>query len=194
MKKIILSLFFITFVTALYSEKSYRILSRGAVRDNSTNLIWTRCPLTDGDQPIYDFQCDGGKKLYSWSEAVDVCKNLVFEGRSDWRLPNITELQSIVFSYHYVTGEAYYSQVSDKVFPNTISKSNIFDSCTSDTCYLHYWSSTPALIKSGSVDMAWTINFCYGDTFRDIIYLKDWGGNNITDKPKKKAVRCVAGP
>ncbi len=194
MKKIVLALFFITLVTALYSQKSYRILSRGSVRDNSTNLIWTRCPLTDGDQPIYDFQCKGEKKLYSWTEAVDVCQKLVFEGRSDWRLPNLAELQSIVFNYHYATGDEYYSQVSEAVFPNAISKTDIYDSCTSDICYIHYWSSTPAQVVSGSVSMVWAINFSYGNAFRDILYLKDGSGTFILDKPKKKVVRCIAGP
>lgn len=189
MKKIILSLFFLTLVTALYSEKSYSILSRGLVRDNSTNLFWTRCSLSTGDTPIYDFQCKGEKKLYSWSEAVDVCRNLVYEGRSDWRLPNIAELQSIVFNYHYATGEENYSQVSEQVFPNTVAKANIYDTCTSDTCVLHFWSSTPAQVSSGSVTMAWAINFTFGNVLRDVLYFQ-----SSADKPKKKAVRCVAGP
>lgn len=191
MKKIILSLIFLAIVTAVYSQKSYRILSRGLVRDNSTNLIWTRCPLTTDDRPVYDFQCRGEKKLYSWTEAIDICGNLVHEGRSDWRLPNIKELQSIVFYHHYITGEENYSQVSEAVFPNTVEKGDIGYLCSEDTdnpenmknrCVLHYWSSTPAGKGfDGIINMSWTLNFNNGVVQKDIA-------------EKYKSVRCVAGP
>lgn len=191
MKKIIVALFCVSVVTAVYSEKSYRIMSRGMVRDNSTNLVWTRCPLTNDDKPVYDFQCRGEKKLYSWNEALEACNNLVHEGRSDWRLPNISELQSIVFYYHYITGEENYSQVSEAVFPNSIEKEDITYLCNADTdnpenmknrCVLHYWSSTPAGIGfDGVTPLSWSLNFNNGVVQRDI-------------SSKFKSVRCVAGP
>jgi len=184
MKKIIFTLVLITLFTTLYSEKSYRVLSRGLVRDNSTNLIWTRCPLTLNDAPAYNFQCNKEKKLYTWLEAVNVCKNLVHEGRSDWRLPSISELQSIIYYYHYVTGETNISQVIEEVFPNTITESDItndFSSelqsyCASDKCHIHYWSSTS--VNSGS---SWAVNFSSGVSQWDTV-------------SKYKSVRCVAGP
>jgi len=184
MKEIIFVLLFLVVVTAVYSAKSYRILSRGSVLDNSTSLVWTRCPLTTDDKPIYDFQCRGEKKLYTWNEAVDVCSNLVHEGRSDWRLPNINELQSIVYYYHYVTGSENYSQISEQVFPNTITESDLKIDysaswnayCFSNSCHLHYWSSTP--LNSAA---SWSLNFNLGAVQWDTI-------------AKQKSVRCVAGP
>ncbi len=144
------SLLFIVSVSVVYSEKSFRVLSRGSVRDNSTNLIWTRCPLSEGDKPIYDFHCKGEKKLYTWNEAVDACRNLFHEGRAGWRLPSVKEMQTIVFYYHYVTGDQNSSQVVEQVFPASISPGDIQSDysafwqsyCVSNTCHLHYWTST----------------------------------------------------
>ena len=204
MKRIIFLLIFISAVSALYALKSYTVMSRGIVRDNSTGLYWTRCPLTNGDVPIYDFQCDGSKKLYTWAEAVEACNKLVHEGRSDWRLPSVKELESIVFHYHYVTGELNYSQVVESVFPNAVTLVEIAsdyyegtflgvpyeaycDTAKDGNCYEHYWSSTS--LNAGAVLV---VNFYSGGT--------QWDAKTYTDsetsetKYKYKSVRCVAGP
>ena len=180
MKKIILILLFISFTTALFSNKSYRILSRGVVRDNSTNLLWTRCSLSDNDNPIYDFNCDGTRKEYSWDEAVDVCKNLVFENRSDWRLPSIRELQSIMFFHHYSTGSTNFSQLVERVFPSVVSS----EEYTNGFAVIHYWSSTP---YKYNLSNRWFVDMKYGNTgFSSQV--------NLFGLPVKKYVRCVAGP
>jgi len=184
LKKIILILTLIVIVTAAYSAKSYRVLSRGSVRDNSTMLIWIRCPLSTDNKPIYDYQCRGDKKLFTWNEAVDVCKNLEYEGRSDWRLPNINELQSIAFYYHYVTGDQNFSQTAEQVFPNAVTQGDIQNDysafwlsyCVSNKCRIHYWSST-----SINAAASWAMNFNNG--------VAQWDTNT-----KYKSVRCVAGP
>lgn len=183
MKKILFMLFFIVLVTAVYSEKSYRVLSRGLVRDNSTNLIWTRCPLSAEDKPMYDFQCKEDKKLYTWNEAVDVCRNLVHEGIGEWRLPSVRELQSILFYYHYVTGDQNTSQVVEQVFPDTVSSDDLqsdyhafWGYCAFNTCHIHYWSST-----SFNATTSWAVNFSSG-------------GIQMDTMVKYKSVRCVTGP
>lgn len=181
LKKIIFFLITITAFSALYGSKSYSILSRGLVRDNSTNLIWTRCPLTTNNKPIYDFQCIGEKKLFSWAEAIDVCENLNFEGRSDWRLPNIKELHSIVYYHHYITGSSSIGHVDETVFPNTVAPYDIEDtrrnSCDDDGfCYPHYWSST---LRNETLSFALDFNV---------------GGINLGNVIHFKSVRCVAGP
>lgn len=179
MKKIIFFLITITAFSTLYGSKSYSILSRGLVRDNSTKLIWTRCPLTTNNKPIYDFQCIGEKKLFTWAEAIDVCENLNFEGRSDWRLPNINELQSIAFYHHYVTGSSNISQVHESIFPTTVTEEDAakFWSCLlGNTCYTHYWSST---LKDDEFSLVVDFNT---------------GGISLGKIVHFKSVRCVAGP
>ncbi len=181
LKKIIFFLITITVSSILYGAKSYSILSRGLVKDNSTNLVWTRCPLSADNKPIYDFQCIGEKKLFTWEEAVDACENLNFEGRSDWRLPNINELQSIVYYHHYVTGSSSIGHVYEIVFPNTVAPKDVEEdrrkSCNEDgLCYPHYWSST---LKSENLSLAIDFNV---------------GGINLGNVIHFKAVRCVADP
>ena len=52
----------------------------GTVTDRATGLTWT--------------QRDAGKAM-PWKDALAYCENLAQAGKSDWRLPDIKELQSI---------------------------------------------------------------------------------------------------
>ncbi|MCL4180327.1 MAG: DUF1566 domain-containing protein [Verrucomicrobia bacterium] len=54
----------------------------GMVRDNLTGLMWTS-----------DANIDGPK---DWPSAVDFCQALDHGGYTDWRLPNIREMQSLI--------------------------------------------------------------------------------------------------
>ncbi len=180
MKRIISLLLLISCTTALFGDKSYRILSRGLVRDNSTGLIWTRCSLSENNLPIYDFNCKGIRKRYSWDDAVDVCRNLKFENRSDWRLPNIRELQSIMFFHHYSTGNENFSQVVESVFPSVVS----CDEYTDRLATIHYWSSTP---HKNNLNSRWFVDMKYGNSGFSSLY-------DLFGSPEKKYVFCVAGP
>ncbi len=51
------------------------------VTDQATTLIWHKD--------------DSGRTL-NWEDSLSYCENLTLAGRSDWRLPNAKELQSIV--------------------------------------------------------------------------------------------------
>jgi hypothetical protein len=185
MKKIVFFLILLSAVPLL-SEKIYRVLSRGSVLDKSTGLVWTRCPLSLDDKPIYDFNCKGEKNIYTLVEARSVCNKLVHEGRSDWRLPTIRELQSIVYYHHKPTEVSDFSQVVEQVFPGAVTQSDVdsdYDEswksyCVSDRCYQHYWSSTDFATNS---TIAWAINFYSGVVQWDL-------------SAKYKSVRCVAGP
>ncbi len=52
------------------------------VYDNLTGLIWTKNANIDG--------------FKQWASAISYCENLVYGGRSDWRLPNARELFSLI--------------------------------------------------------------------------------------------------
>ena len=56
------------------------------VTDNATGLMWMK---QNGEQSDGDYQ-------FTWAEALDYCENLTLAGYSDWRLPDVKELQSIV--------------------------------------------------------------------------------------------------
>jgi len=62
----------------------------GTVTDNVTGLMWQQSPDTDGDGDI-----DADDKL-SYDEAVARASTLKLGGYTDWRLPTIKELYSLI--------------------------------------------------------------------------------------------------
>jgi hypothetical protein len=61
-------------------------LSDGTVKDNLTGLEWVKAPHA----------LSGNTGTWVWSSAIDFCNNLLYAGHSDWRLPSIKELESLV--------------------------------------------------------------------------------------------------
>jgi hypothetical protein len=57
-------------------------LSGEVVTDNLTGLMWTK----NGNLP---------NGAMTWDQAIDYCNNLTLGGYSDWRLPNVNELESL---------------------------------------------------------------------------------------------------
>jgi len=72
----------------------------GTVTDRATGLMWQ--------------QSDDGRTKY-WADALSYCENLSLAGHTDWRLPNIKELQSIA-DYRYIPAidKKFFNISSDK--------------------------------------------------------------------------------
>jgi hypothetical protein len=104
--------------------------SSNIVTDSFTNLMW-QDNATDTNS------------TYNWSDAITYCEGLTLDSHSDWRLPNINELISII-KYDATTPAKF-----DSSFENNQSK--------------RYWSSTTSSFSTSSV---WTIDFSTGlDTY-----------------------------
>jgi len=117
---------------------------RSYSRDNSTYIV------TDETTGLmWQDDADAANIAKTWSEARTYCDNKTLGGYSDWRLPTIKELTTIV---DYGRSDP----AIDSVFENVQSSS--------------YWSSTT---YSDYTDYAWDINFLYG--YADYGYKK----NNI---------------
>ncbi len=71
----------------------------------------------------------------TWQDAIDYCEGLTFAGQSDWRLPNLIELTSLV-------DDTRYAPSISTVFQNTASS--------------YYWSSTTYV---GYTSYAWDVHF-----------------------------------
>lgn len=97
------------------------------VTDVNTGLSWQR---QDDEQ------------TKSWGDALTYCAGLALDGFSDWRLPSINELTSLV---NY-----------DKLNP-AIDQTVFFDTKQSP-----YWSST-TLAEMNYGGVTWYVNFQYGD-------------------------------
>jgi len=63
----------------------------GTVTHKTTGLTWMRCPL---GQAWTGSMCSSGGFSYTYDQAVAL--KYSFAGKSDWRVPNIAELQTIV--------------------------------------------------------------------------------------------------
>lgn len=70
------------------------------VQDQETGLSWTRCPL---GQSIQLGACADDVtvpvKAYTWEEALSAAETAniaLYQGASDWRVPNLKELETIM--------------------------------------------------------------------------------------------------
>ena len=133
----------------------------GTVTDNETELVWEK--KNDGKSSSNDSQGVGEclhcvKDIYTWAPAMsewtsalngrtnDSTTQSGFAGHTDWRLPSIVELQTIVDTN--ATGCGSGSPCIDPVFGPTASD--------------FYWSaSTLASFPDG----AWPVNFNFGYVF-----------------------------
>ena len=95
----------------------------GTVTDTSTDLMWQQ----------------GSSSSKTWKEAMAYCKGLNLGGHTDWRLPNIKELRSLV---HH---SQYRAAINTTYFPDTVSS--------------YYWSSTSIANSKGG---AWGMLFLFG--------------------------------
>jgi hypothetical protein len=103
----------------------YTDLGDGTVRDNETGLVW--------QQRVDD-------TTVNQAAAISHCDALTFAGRTDWRLPSVLELRSIVDE--------------TRSAPPTIDVTFFPDAQPT-----YFWSATP--VASSSV-AGWSVAFDHG--------------------------------
>ena len=96
------------------------------IKDTRTGLVWSK---------------ETKNTRVNWQEAKDYCANLTTGWKTNWRLPDITELRSIV-------NRSCYNLATYSEFDNTVAS---YD----------YWSSTTRAISTVS---AWILYFNNGST------------------------------
>jgi len=94
------------------------------ITDSRTSLVWQK-------------QDDGTTR--TWEDAITYCEGLTLAGQSDWRMPNIKELITIV---DYTTANP---EINWTYFPNTHATV--------------YWSSSTG---ADFTFTAWSLHFGYG--------------------------------
>jgi hypothetical protein len=107
----------------------------GTVTDTSTGLMWQKETPDDAK---------------TWEQALSYCENLTLGGHTDWRLPTIKELRSLVDYTRYNPA------INTTYFPDTVASD--------------YWSSTT---YADGPDYAWIVYF-YGGY--DVSYGKSYDG------------------
>ena len=117
----------------------------GTITDNYTGLIWQKIQNAN---------------ILTWEDALMYASNLTLAGKSDWRVPNIREIQSL-------NDEKLVLPSFNKIFFPNIQSGN-------------YWSSTSQV---NTPTRAWDINVDYGivsyndKTIRENVMLVRGGGN-----------------
>ncbi|WP_457671436.1 Lcl C-terminal domain-containing protein [Thiolapillus sp.] len=104
----------------------------GTVTHITTGLMWMKCPLGQSGADC----ATGNANTYSWQQALETADGYSFAGYSDWRLPNIKELSSLVEQ------RCYGPAINLSVFPATPGS--------------FFWSSSPYALYSGN---AWYVGF-----------------------------------
>ncbi len=115
----------------------------GTVTHRKTGLMWMKCVLGQSGSNC----ATGSPTDYTWQQALQSADSFSFAGYSDWRLPNIKELSSLV------ERACYGPAINGSFFPNTPG--------------LRLWSSSPL------VDVSYAVLVLYmptGDDFLDFMY------------------------
>ena len=94
MKKMTLVFTLFVILTSLNAD-IVRDNKKNIVKDTSTGLMWQDEVYSKQEENAYENGINYGK-AGKWEYAKRYCDNLNFSGLSDWRLPTIDELKSIV--------------------------------------------------------------------------------------------------
>lgn len=144
--------------------RSYRDPGVGTVEDVRTGLVWEKLSW---DGSIHDYNL-----VYTWDTAaakIAALNTAQFAGYTDWRLPNRSELESLV-------SQAYVGPAVEPSFNVSCGAgcTVLTCSCTQST---DYWTSTTVAAIPG---LAWQVDFAFGFVRTEA-------------KPESRHVRAVRG-
>uniref|UniRef100_UPI0040576FC3 Lcl C-terminal domain-containing protein n=1 Tax=Candidatus Electronema sp. TaxID=2698783 RepID=UPI0040576FC3 len=113
----------------------------GTITDSKTGLMWKKCV-----EGLSGTDCaTGATSTFTWQQALQkpgtVNTGGGFAGYTDWRLPNIKELRSIVEE------QCYSPAINATRFPNTPNSI--------------VWSGSPSACNSAN---AWIVKFTYDES------------------------------
>lgn len=114
----------------------------GTLTDHRTGLMWKRCLAGQSGE----FCQEGTPDAMRWSDALLHAANSEFADYTDWRLPNIKELSTIV---EYACFEP---AMNFELFPSYFG----------DQVNIVVWSSSMSALNTAN---AWAVNFRNGGDF-----------------------------
>ncbi|MFI3331504.1 MAG: DUF1566 domain-containing protein [Rikenellaceae bacterium] len=123
----------------IYGINKFKDNKNGTISDSATGLMWSK---------------DDNGKGVEWAQALSYAESSTLAGYSDWRLPNVKELQSIV-DYTRAPSKTKTEAAIDPIFncTGTINEAK-------DPDFGYYWSSTSACFRKGKpFYFAWYVAF-----------------------------------
>ena len=134
-------------IAASNPDSAYTDNGNGTVTHIPTGLTWKRC---QEGQIWSSGTCTGTATKANWSQALTQAATSNYAGQTDWRLPNVKELRSLVEECRMRPS------INDTIFPNTPG----YD----------VWSGSPYASYAG---YAWYVNFNHGGSsqyFRNLSF------------------------
>ena len=123
-----------------WSNSRYHVHGDGTVTDTVTGLMWMQCSMgQDYDYDAGNCNSSAAASSYSWHEALEAAEAHSLADHTDWRLPNIRELASLV------ARDGAEPAINNAIFSATSA---------------NYWSASLAAADS---NQAWLINFTIGN-------------------------------
>lgn len=112
----------------------YKDHGNGTVTDTRTGLMWKQCA-----EGLSGAGCQAGTaRTFTWTEALTQAELSTFSGYTDWRMPNVKELASLVEDCRVSPA------INTILFPNTTSA--------------WFWSGSPSV----GIFEAWLVKFGSG--------------------------------
>jgi len=94
-------------------NQNYRDNNDGTITDIKTGLMWQKCSLGLTGEAS-DFTCTtGAVQSFTWLSALESANSDINYGYSDWRLPNVNELASLIETACFTPA------INESMFPAT---------------------------------------------------------------------------
>ncbi|WP_246585308.1 DUF1566 domain-containing protein [Thiorhodospira sibirica] len=147
---------------SLIGTRRYQDLNDATVLDVRTGLHWMRCSL---GQTWENGRCVGQAKGYEWDAALQAAQALNasggYAGYTDWRLPTLKELHSLVYWSSGRQKPLEFDATGEPVrgsggCEDDYHRPTIDSLAFPDTPVDWFWSSSPYADSSGH---AWLVNF-----------------------------------
>ena len=146
---------------------NFIVIAPGVVKDKRTGLEWMRCSMGQDWSEIKK-TCEGSLDKYKFRDARDVASKLNnfggFQGKTDWRLPTVRELQSLrtcSTGFSLVPADIQDGGSAVPIFCNEGSApptfaQTVFPRTEADGSY---WTASPYV---GDTRFAWVVSFYDG--------------------------------
>lgn len=138
------------------------VADQPTVADTETHLIWQGCSAGQKGSV-----CSGAAAMKPWKASLSHCEGLTWAGKSDWRLPSVKELRSLVDTSRRSPA------IDDAMFPNT----PYYGAKLTAQNAGQFWSATAR----------WYNDFALYVDFRS-------GFSHFYKQPEGRHVRCVRDP
>ena len=125
-------------LTATTDIANFTVSSNGLVQDKNTGLMWMRCSYGQTWESS-TASCIGSPVQITWQDALQLSVEATFGGHTDWRLPNVKELATIVEK------QCVDPSTNPTLFPATVAE--------------NYWTATTV---TGNESAAWAVAFYNG--------------------------------